>query len=170
MTIRPAGDHVELVSVAALAKNSVIGRDGELPWPSIAADKTQYRRRVAGTPVVLGRRTFESMRDDLPGRAQVVMSRTEREHDVETAHHASSVAEAIEIAAVLDSETTHVLGGAEIYELFQPHVDRMVLSRVSGQYEGDRYYPEFDETDWELVTETPSERYTLEEWQRPNRA
>ena len=56
---------MELVSVAAVAENGVIGNDGELPWPSIPADKRQYRGRVAGSPVVLGRRTFKSMREDL---------------------------------------------------------------------------------------------------------
>jgi dihydrofolate reductase len=169
MTIRPDGGRVELVSVAALAENGVIGRDGELPWPSIPADKAQYRRRVADGPVVLGRRTFESMRDDLPGRVQIVLSRTERKYDVETAHHASSVESAIEVAAARGANTAHVLGGGGIYELFQPHLDRMVLSRVPGDFEGDRYYPEFDETDWELVTETALEGFTLEEWRRRGR-
>jgi len=67
---------VQLVSVAALAENRAIGRDGEVPWPHIEADVRQYRERVAGSPVILGRRTFDSMRDHLPGSRQIVVSRS----------------------------------------------------------------------------------------------
>lgn len=157
---------MELVSVAAVAENGVIGDDGELPWPSIPADKEQYRSRITDHPVVLGRRTFDSMRDDLPGSTQLVLSRSEREYDVETATHVGDVEEAIEQAEALGAETAYVIGGGAIYELFQPHLDRMVLSRVHGEYEGDTFYPEFEESEWELLEETPYDRFTLEEWVR----
>jgi dihydrofolate reductase len=157
---------MELISVAALAENRVIGRDGELPWPSIPADKEQYRARIADDPVVLGRVTFESMLDDLPGSAQIVLSRTEREYDVPTAHHASGVDEAVAAAESLGSDVAYVVGGAGIYALFQPHLDRMFLSRVPGEYEGDSHYPEWDDDEWRLAAETPSDGFTLEEWVR----
>ncbi|WP_049985920.1 dihydrofolate reductase [Halobellus rufus] len=157
---------MELVSVAAVAENGVIGRDGELPWESIPADKRQYRRRVADAPVVLGRRTFESMREDLPGSHQIVLSRSERTFDVDTAFHAGSVEEAVAIAESLGADVVYVLGGAKIYELFQPHVDRMILSRVPGAYEGDVRYPEWDESAWRLASSEPWEGFTLEEWVR----
>jgi dihydrofolate reductase len=157
---------MELVSVAALAENCVIGRDGELPWASIPADKRQYRERIADDPVILGRRTFESMRADLPGRAQIVLSRTERDYDEPTAFHASGVEAATERARELDAETAYVIGGADVYALFQPHLDRMVLSRVPGTYEGDTYYPEWDREAWTLVEETVFDRFTLQEWAR----
>jgi len=157
---------MELVSVAAVAENGVIGDDGELPWPSIPADKRQYRGRVAGSPVVLGRRTFESMREDLPGSAQVVLSRSERSFEEPSAHHAAGVEEAVEVAASLGADTAYVLGGGGIYELFQPHVDRMVLSRVPGEYEGDSTYPEWDREEWELTDSIEYDRFTLEEWRR----
>ncbi len=160
---------MELVSVAAVAENGVIGDDGELPWPSIPADRRQYRDRVAGHPVILGRRTFESMREDLPGSVQIVLSRTERTHDVPTAHHAGSVEEAVAVAESLGADRAYVIGGAAIYELFQPHVDRMVLSRVEGSYGGDRRYPDWDEADWRLVEREPHDRFTLEVWERRER-
>jgi len=157
---------MELVSVAALADNRVIGDDGELPWPSIPADKRQYRERIAADPVILGRRTFDSMREDLPGSHQIVLSRSHDAFDVDTAHHAGGVEEAIEIAEGLGSERAYVIGGGGIYRLFQPHVDRMVLSRVHGSYEGDTYYPEWDDDAWELADETAYDRFTLQEWVR----
>jgi len=161
---------MKLVSVAAVAENGVIGRGDELPWPSIPADKKQYRARVADSVVVLGRRSFELMCDDLPGSARIVLSRTERDYDVDTAYHAGSVEDAVEVAESLGADTAYVLGGGGIYELFQPHVDRMVLSRVHGSYEGDSYYPEFDADEWILEKETPRDRFTLEEWRRRNPA
>ncbi|MFB6183962.1 MAG: dihydrofolate reductase [Haloarculaceae archaeon] len=156
----------ELVAVAAVAENGVVGKDGELPWASLPADKRQYRERVADAPVILGRRTFESMRGDLPGRVQIVLSRTERAYAVDTAVHAGSVEEALDVARSLDAETVYVLGGAAIYALLQPHLDRMLLSRVPGTYDGDAYYPEWDADEWTLVFETPFEGFTLEEWRR----
>ncbi|MFD1600063.1 dihydrofolate reductase [Halobellus rarus] len=161
---------MELVSVAAVAENGVIGRDGELPWESIPADKRQYRNRVANAPVVLGRRTFDSMRGDLPGTHQIVLSRSEREYDVDTAFHASDVSEAVAVADSLGAEVAYVLGGATIYELFQPHVDRMVLSRVHGEYEGDVRYPAWEETEWRLASSEAREGFTLEEWVRRSAA
>lgn len=157
---------VELVSVAAVAENGVIGEDGEIPWPSIPADREQYRERIADDPVILGRRTFESMRDDLPGSAQIVLSRSRSSFDVDTAHHAADPDEAEEIAESLDADVAYVIGGGKIYELFQPRLDRMVLSRVEGEYEGDTYYPEWDEADWEIVDSTEYDRFTLQEWVR----
>jgi len=156
---------MELVSVAALSDNRVIGTEDDLPW-HLPEDKKQYRERVAGHPVVLGRRTFEMMRDDLPGSAQIVLSRSERTFEEPTAYHAGGVDEAVSIAESLDADRAYVLGGAGIYRLSQPHLDRMVLSRVPGEYEGDAFYPEFDAEEWDLVAETPYEGFTLEEWVR----
>ena len=157
---------MELVSVAALADNRVIGDDGELPWPSIPADKEQYRDRIADDPVILGRVTFESMRDNLPGSAQIVLSRSERAFEEATAHHAAGVDDAIAIAEDLDASQADVIGGAVIYDRFQPHVDRMVLSRVPGEYEGDAYYPEWDDEQWTRESTTEYDRFRLEEWVR----
>ncbi len=156
---------MELVSVAALSDNHAIGRDDDIPWESIPADKQQYRGRIANDPVILGRRTFE-MFEDRPGRVQVVVSRSDREYDAETAVHAGHVEEAIDIATEHGTDRAYVIGGAAIYELFQPHVDRMVLSRVPGEYEGDAFYPEWDDSAWSLAEETAYDRFTLEEWVR----
>jgi len=157
---------MELVSVAALADNRVIGKDGELPWESIPADKKQYRERVANAPVILGRRTFESMLSELPGSEQIVLSRTEQTFPVETATHAATVEEAIQHLEAMGEQTGYVLGGEKIYELFQPYLDRMVLTRVPGAYDGDTYYPEWDEREWERVSQTVYDDFTLEEWVR----
>lgn len=157
---------MELVTVAAVAANGVIGRDREIPWPSIPADKRQYRGRIANWPVVLGRRTFDSMRDDLPGTAQVVLSRNEREYDIESAYPAADVEDALATLETLGAERAYVIGGGEIYDLFQPVVDRMVLSRIPGEYDGDAYFPEWDTDEWDRVDQVDYREFTLEEWVR----
>lgn len=157
---------MELITIAAVTENGVIGRDGELPWQSIPADKQQYRDRIADSPVVLGRRTFDSMRDDLPGSAQIVLSRSELTFNVESAHHASGIDDAVATIASLGSDHAYVIGGAGIYDLFQPVVDRMVLSRIPSEYDGDTYFPDRDRTEWTLVDCTPYDDFTLEEWVR----
>ena len=164
---------MRLVSVAALAENRVIGRDGEVPWPHIEADVRQYRERVAESPVILGRRTFDSMRGDLPGSRQIVVSRSVDAVDAPTATVAdgdeAAIAAANEAAATAGVDTVYVLGGGGIYELFQPHLDGMALSHVEGAFDGDTYYPEWDEEEWEVAAETAYDRFTLREWVRRGR-
>jgi dihydrofolate reductase len=157
---------MELITIAAVAENGVIGKDGELPWPSIPADKRQYRSRIADWPVILGRRTFESMRDDLPGTAQIVLSRSNRQYDIDSAHHAGGVDDAVETVESLGYDRAYVIGGAGIYDVFQPVVDRMVLSRIPDEYDGDAYFPDWNRTDWTIVNRTPYDGFTLEEWVR----
>lgn len=157
---------VELASVAALAENRVIGRDGSLPWPSLPADREGYRALVAGDPVVLGRRTFDSMRGDLPGSAQVVVSRSLDAVDVPTARAVSGVETAVAALEETGAAVAYVLGGGAIYDLFQPHVDRMVLSHVHGEYEGDTTFPAWDESAWRVVREDPHDGFTVREWVR----
>jgi dihydrofolate reductase len=156
---------MELVSVAALAENRAIGSDGDLPWEPIPADRRQYRERISDAPVVIGRRTFETY-DDLPGSAQVVLSRSVESFDAETAHHAAGVGEALDVLASLDADRAYVIGGAGIYDLFQPHIDRMVLSRVPGTHEGDAFYPEWNEEEWRLREDREYDRFTLQHWER----
>ncbi|WP_026190202.1 dihydrofolate reductase [Halomicrobium katesii] len=157
---------MELIVVAAVAENGVIGKDGEIPWPSVPADKQQYRARIADSPVVLGRRTFDSMREDLPGTAQIVLSRSTSEYDIESALHASGIDKTVEIVESLGFDHAYVVGGAGIYDLFQPVVDQMVLSRIPGEYDGDTYFPDWDRTEWTLVDRTLHDDFTLEEWER----
>ncbi|MFC7196949.1 dihydrofolate reductase [Halosimplex aquaticum] len=155
---------MELVSVAAVAENRVIGEGDEVPW-DLPEDKKQYRERVASHPTIFGRRTYEMFADP-PGSAFVVLSRTEREYDRENAYHAGGADEAVSIAESLGADTAYVLGGGAIYHLFQPHLDRMVLTRVPGEYEGDTFYPAWDENEWLLVETEEYENFTVETWER----
>lgn len=157
---------MEVIAVAALADNLVIGSEGELPWESISEDKRQYRARVRDSPVILGRKTFEAMRDDLPGSIQLVLSRSDREWGRNSAYGVTSVEEALTFASSRGAKEVYVLGGAKIYELFLPYCDRMVLSRIPQSYPGDSTFPEWNKDEWEKVNTTQFDEFKLEEWVR----
>jgi dihydrofolate reductase len=158
-------DHdVELVAVAAVAENGVIGDGRELPW-HLPHESRRYRERVAEEVVALGRRTHDMMTEDPAGKYRIVLSRSDREYEPPE-YHAGGVGEAIEWTADLGADELYVLGGEAIYRLFLPHFDRMLLSRVHGEYEGDAHFPEFDRDQWHLADSTDFEGYTLEEWVR----
>ena len=157
---------MELVAVAAIAENRALGRAGEIPWPSLPADRRQYRERVADSPVILGRRTFQSMLEDLPGRRHLVLSRSLDDIPVDTATIVRSPEEAIDVAERSGAECVYVIGGGRVYESFLPHYDRMILTRVPGRYAADTYFPDWDRTEWECVDETAYENFTVEEWVR----
>jgi dihydrofolate reductase len=145
---------VDMTLVAAVAENGVIGADGGMPW-HYPADLAHFKETTMGHPVVLGRRTFESIaaRIDgpLPGRTNVILSRSDPdvpEGVVVAASVDEAIAAAGEAAAESGVETVHVAGGAAIYEQFLPLADRMVLTEVPERPDGDTFFPEWDADEW----------------------
>lgn len=136
----------ELVIIAALAeKNRVIGREGDLPW-HIPEDLKRFKRLTTGYPLLMGRKTFESIVKQfggpLPERRHLVLTSQGElpEHpDIETF---SSVDEAME--AVASENQVFIGGGQTIYEQFLRKADRMELTLIEGDYEGDAFFPAFD--------------------------
>jgi len=155
---------MDVIAVAAVSENGIIGDGDTLPW-SLPAEVERYRERVAGHTVVIGRKTFE-MYDDPPGAHRIVLSRSERSDDDPSVTYAGSVKAALDAARERGVETLYVLGGSGVYEAFLPHCDRILLSRVHGTFEGDARFPDIERSEWKLVEETAFEGYTLEEWVR----
>jgi dihydrofolate reductase len=118
--------------VVARALNGVIGREGGLPW-HIPADLRHFKRLTMGTALVMGRRTFDSLPGVLPGRRHIVMTRN-IDWKAEGALLAYGVKGAIALAA---GEPISVIGGAEIFDLFLPHADRLELTEVLARPAGD---------------------------------
>ncbi|QGN06088.1 dihydrofolate reductase [Halorhabdus sp. CBA1104] len=155
---------MDIVAVAAVAENGVIGDGPTLPW-HLPEEVRRYRERVAGETVAIGRRTFE-MFEDPPGARQLVLSRTERTYDEPAVVHTSGVEATIERARTEDAPVLYVLGGAAIYAAFLPYCDRLLVSRIDGTYEGDAEFPDFDTSVWTRTDDTRFEGYTLERWER----
>ncbi len=140
----------DIALVVAVADNGVIGRGGDLPW-RLPEDLKYFRAVTMGKPIVMGRRTYESIGRPLPGRPNIVVTRNPDFH-----------ADGVDVAATLDdalaiaarraeaagvSEIT-IIGGAEIYRAVLPRADRIYLTEVHEAVEGDTVFPDYDRDEW----------------------
>lgn len=137
--------------IVAVAQNGVIGDNNRLLW-HISEDLKHFKAITSGHPVVMGRRTYESLGRPLPGRTNVVITRQPLTLPGCTVVH--SLAEAVALFPA--DEEVFVIGGAQIYAEALPSADRFYLTRVEQVYEGDTRFPDWDESDWRLVA---SERF-----------
>ena len=123
--------------IVARASNGVIGRDGTLPW-RISADLKRFKALTMGSAMIMGRRTFDSLPGILPGRRHIVLTR-DRDWSAEGVEVAHNVEEALDLAG---GEPVSIIGGAEIFELFVAHTDRIELTEVLGDIHGDTVMPD----------------------------
>lgn len=137
--------------IAAVADNGVIGANNQLLW-HISEDLQHFKRTTSGHPVVMGRRTYESLGRPLPNRTNVVVTRQELELPGCRVVH--SLAEAI--SGFPADEELFIIGGAQIYAEALPAADRLYLTRVHRDYDGDTRFPAWDASEWELAA---SERF-----------
>lgn len=135
--------------IAAVASNNVIGRNGELPW-HLPQDLLRFRQLTIGHHVIIGRKTFESLKRPLPGRFNIVISRQDYK-----APEGVKVVESMEEALYISERDNEVfiIGGAEIYKLALPFADRLLLTEVEGDFQGDTYFPYLDIENWERYHE-----------------
>jgi len=148
---------MELAIIVAVAENGVIGADGEMPW-HYPADLQQFKRETTGHPVILGRRTFETIAGrlggPLPDRTNIVLTRSDPDVP-EGVVVADGIEAALSAARETGTETAYVVGGQTVYEQFLPRADRLLLTRIPEAPEGDTYWPGHDEDRW---VETDRER------------
>ncbi len=133
--------------VVAASTNNVIGRNGELPW-RISDDLKHFKAVTMGHPIVMGRRTFESIGRPLPGRTNIVLT-TQRDYAADGCKVVHSPAAALRAAETADE--IMVIGGGEVYALFLPMAARVHLTRVDATIEGDAYFPELLPNEWQLI-------------------
>lgn len=140
--------------IVAIAQNRTIGHNNALLW-HIKEDMRFFRTTTSGHPVIMGRKTFESLGcKPLPKRTNIVISRSEREY--EGALLAHSLEEAVRMAG--DDSEIFIIGGAQIYKEALSIADRLYITRVERDYEGDTSFPEVDMSQWRLVDEMRHER------------
>ena len=139
--------------IVAIAKNGVIGDKNSLLW-HISEDLRFFKRTTSGHPVIMGRKTYESLGRPLPNRENVVISRTI--DSIEGCRVVRSLEEAIALFPA--EEEVFIIGGAQIYALALEVADRFYLTRVGHEYEGDTSFPSWDESHWQLVSREEHER------------
>lgn len=138
-----------LCAIAAVSKNGVIGKDGELPW-HYPEDLKHFKNKTINHPLIMGRKTYESFSDPLPNRHHIVLTRDESlKSNNEDVIFVNSIDEAIEEADSKEKDKSYVIGGGLIYELFIDYLDEMILTEINEEYEGDTYYPEFNSNEWD---------------------
>lgn len=155
--------------IVAAADNGVIGRANALPW-HLPDDLKRFKQLTLGKPIVMGRKTFESIGKPLPGRQNIVMTRdTNYRRDGVTVVHDVDAA----LRATGDAPEIMVIGGAELFQKFLPVAGRVHLTRVHGDIEGDVRWPELDPRQWRLVDCQPHDaderhawRMTFEVWEK----
>ena len=163
-----------LCLIAALADNRVIGRNNQLPW-HLPADLKHFKAMTLGKPIIMGRKTWDSLGRPLPGRLNLVVSRQaglQLEGAEVFASLEAAIARAEEWASAEDADELMLIGGAQLYGQGLALAQRLYLTRVALSPEGDAWFPEFDQAAWHLASsiehegsgDTPA--YSFEVWDK----
>ena len=134
--------------IAAMDKNQLIGVKNGLPW-HLPADFRHFKEVTMSKPVIMGRKTFESIGKPLPGRKNIVISR--KGFAADGISVVESIDEALQLVSGVDE--VMIIGGASFYQQMIDRADRMYLTHVDAECEGDAWFPEFDLANWKIVSE-----------------
>jgi dihydrofolate reductase len=146
---------VKLSVIVAVSSNHVIGYQNRLPW-HLPADLKHFKKITMGHPIIMGRKTFESIGKPLPGRTNIIITR-KTGYEVPGCIVVNSVEEAVNLCRL--EEEVFIIGGAEIILQVQETVDRIYLTRIHQEFDGDTFFPEPDPSHW---TETSREEFSPE--------
>lgn len=142
--------------IAAVARNNVIGRDGGMPW-KLPSDMAFFKKTTMGKPIVMGRKQFETVGKPLPGRINIVVSRQEGYQPdgvLVFSDFEAALEHATRMAAADGGNEVMIIGGGEIYRMGLPYAQRLYITHIAAEPEGDTYFPDVDWSDWEKA-ETP---------------
>ena len=154
-----------LIIIAALAENRVIGNKDRLPW-DIPEEYEHFKNAVRGNVIIMGRNAYKNFDEDLGDTPIIVVSTTITELNRSQAVALPSIEDALQRARSYNREKIFIGGGASIYEQMMPLADEMWLSFVKGTPEGDRYFPEFDKSEWEVVKQEQHPDFEFRVYQR----
>ena len=133
--------------IAAIGKNMVIGTDNKLPW-KLSADLKRFKELTLGKPVIMGRKTFESIGRPLPNRINIIITR-DKNYRADGCVVVRSAEDALKAAK--HSEEAMVIGGGQIFREFLSKANKMYLTLIDKEFEGDAYFPEYNENEWKEV-------------------
>jgi len=137
--------------IVAMGRERVIGIKNALPW-KLPADMEHFRQLTAQKPLIMGQKTFESIGKALPGRINIVLT-LDKNFQASDCLIAHSIEEALQIAEKKGEEVM-ICGGVSVYKQFLPLADRMYLTLIEGDFDGDAFFPEFDQNDWKETERT----------------
>ena len=139
--------------IVAYGKNKEIGKDGRMPWPSLSNDFKHLQEKTMGKTLLMGQKTFESLPGVLPKRFHIIVS-----DDLNFNKVHKRVRVVRDLFATLEEchaaeEEIVVFGGASIYRASLPYVEKMYITKIDQEYEADTYFPDFDESEWDICPE-----------------
>lgn len=140
--------------IAAVAENNVLGKDNELVW-HLPNDFKRFKALTTGHHIIMGRKTFESFPKPLPNRTHIIITR-QKEYQAEGCITVDSIEKALAICP--KDQNVFVIGGGEIYQLALPFTDKIEITRVHHTFEGDAYFPEINEDEWEIIVSEHNEK------------
>jgi len=160
-----------LSQVVAAADNNAIGKDNKLLW-CLPNDMKFFKNTTWGMPVIMGRKTFESLGRPLAGRTNIIITR-QNDWKPEGAFTVHDITEAMAEAAATDAKEAFIIGGGEIYKQTLPVTQRIYITRVHTSLEADTFFPEINENEWQLLShlDFPADEkhaypYSFQVWQR----
>jgi dihydrofolate reductase len=139
-----------LTIIVARARNGVIGRDNQLPW-HLPEDLGFFKRTTMGAPIIMGRKTHESIGRPLPGRRNIVVTR-DRARQFQGCEMAASIGEALTLAAKDGAQEAFLIGGTQLYAEGIGFADKLVITEIDADVEGDATFPAPDPREWEAVS------------------
>jgi len=154
---------MNITLISALTQDRVIGNDGEIPW-HIPEELNHFKETTFGHPIIVGRKTRENI-GELPGRLNIVLS-SSKSFEGEQTVTARDKKEALEIAEESFQQEVFVIGGESIYQQFIDQADKMILSWINKEYEGDSYFPSFEYGNWQMKEQSIRNKYTIIEYER----
>jgi dihydrofolate reductase len=158
---------MEIIIISALAKNNVIGNKGAIPW-HIKEDFQRFKRITLGHPIIMGRKTYQSLPQNvrpLPGRTNIVLTR-QTDFAEEGVFVFQSFEDALNYCKKEKCEKVFIGGGKKVYEVALPFANTLELTRVEKEYEGDTLFPPFSEEEWQLEKEEPHEGFSFQTFKR----
>lgn len=138
--------------IVAMAHNRVIGLNNQMPW-HLPADLAWFKKNTLNKPVIMGRKTFESIGRPLPNRHNIVISRQIESIDnkISNVSWVKSIDEAISLAQKQQPDEVFIIGGGNIYQQVLPLIDRLYLTHIDAELQGDTYFPDYLPEQWQVI-------------------
>ncbi len=157
---------MKIIIIVAVSENNVIGKEGKIPWHS-GAELKHFKETTMGNPIIMGRKTFESIGKVLPGRLNIVLTgKAEEFKNFEDLIIASSLDEALNICREQNQEKVFIIGGASVYEEALNFADEIILTRMKLKVDGDTYFPHINFEEWSLKKKEEREEFNIEVYER----
>lgn len=135
--------------IVAVGNKNVIGHQNTMPWGRLPRDLRYFKEQTMGHPVVMGRKTYESIKGELPGRDMFVLTH----HSHYSAPHATLLFDSRSVLHIAERKTVFVIGGEEIYNTFFPHARAIYLTHIHGNFHGDKFFPTMNPGAWQPIWE-----------------